>query len=184
MKYFAQRRQSMRKQSFSFDTQLSIGEAGVRLAKMVLRAVYPHIRDLEFEWPEQERGIDLYVYELGFVEVKTDTHSPKNFFLELSSDGKPGAIDRSCADYFCIIFPYARVMYLLPRPELQMWLRDNIQWIDNLYKGWITTVKSHSRGRQWNAIGLVVPIWRLQQDLDIVQIKWNEEDEIIKGVWK
>ena len=174
----------MKKQSFSFDTQLSIGEAGVRLAKMVLRACYPKIIDFSDQPIPQKRGIDLYVDDLGHVEVKTDMHKPKNFFLELSSDGKPGAVDRSCADYFCIIFPYARVMYLLPRPELQMWLRDNIQWIDNLYKGWITTVKSHSGGRQWDAVGLVVPIRRLRQDLDIVQIRWNEEDEIIEGVWE
>jgi len=172
------------KQSFNFDTQLSIGEAGVRLAKMILRACYSKIIDFRDQPIPQKRGIDLYVGGLGHVEVKTDMHKPKNFFLELSSDGKPGAVDRSCADFFCIIFPQARMMYLLPRPELQMWLRDNIQWVDNLYKGWIITVKSHSKGREWDAVGLIVPIWRLQQDLDIVQIKWNEEDEIIKGVWE
>jgi len=174
----------MKKQSFNFDTQLSIGKAGVRLAKMVLRAHYPDIVDLEGDYVAQKRGIDLHIQGLGFVEIKTDTHKAKNFFLELNVGNKPGAIDRSCADYFCIIFPQVRVMYLLPRPELQMWLRDNIQWIDNLYTGWITTVKSHNKGRQWDAIGLIVPIWRLRQDLSIVQIKWNEEDEIIKGVWR
>ena len=174
----------MKKQSFNFNTQLSIGEAGVRLAKMVLRARYSNIWDLEYDKEAQKRGMDLFIRDLGYVEVKTDTHTAKNFFFELSSDGKPGAIDRSCADYFCIIFPQARVMYLLPRPELHMWLRDNIQWIDNLYKGWITTVRSHSKGRQWDAVGLVIPIQRLRQDLDIVQIKWNEEDEIIEGVWE
>lgn len=171
------------KQSFSFDTQLSIGEAGVRLAKMVLRAVYPKIVDLKNDSIAQKRGIDLFITDLGYVEVKTDLHKPKNFFLELSSDGKPGAIDRSCADYFCFIFPYHRIIYLIERPYLQQWLRNNIAWVRRRYKKWIKTVKSHSDWNQWNAVGLVIPIWRLQRELDIMQIRWNEEDEIIEGVW-
>lgn len=174
----------MKEQSFSFDTQLSIGEAGVRLAKMVLRAHYSSIWDLEYDKEAQRRGMDLYIRDLGYVEVKTDTHAAKNFFLELSSDGKPGAIDRSCADYFCFIFPYSKIMYLVERPYLQQWLRNNIAWVRRKYKKWIKTVKSHSDWNQWNAVGLVIPIWRLQRELDIMQIKWNEEDEIIEGVWE
>lgn len=174
----------MKKQSFSFDTQLSIGEAGVRLAKMVLRAVYPKIVDLKNDSIAQKRGIDLYVDDLGYVEVKTDLHKPKNFFLELSSAGAPGAIDRSCADYFCFIFPYSKIIYLVERPYLQQWLRNNIAWVRNRYKKWIKTVKSHSDWNQWDAVGLVIPIWRLQRELDIMQIRWNEEDEIIEGVWE
>ena len=170
----------MRKQSFHFDTQLSIGQAGVRLAKMVLRAVYPKIKDLEKDRDAQKRGIDLYVQNLGYVEVKTDLHEPKNFFLELSSAGAPGAIDRSCADYFCIIFPYSRVIFLIERPYLQKWLRDNMC----RSKKWIKHVKSRSDWNQWEAIGLVVPRRLLERDIDVAQIRWNESDEIIEGVWE
>lgn len=170
--------------SFNFRSQLGLGAMGVQIAKSVLRSRYDHIEDYADDVEMQRRGIDLYVKGLGYLEVKTDTHSPKRFFFELDVEGKPGAVDRCSADYYCIIFPESRVIYLIPRPDLQKWLRDNLQWLETDHKDWFKCTTSNERGRYWRATGVVVPKRLLMKSIKIDVIRWKEEDEVISAVWK
>jgi len=175
----------MKKRSYSFKGQLDIGVLGVQLAKLVLRRYYPQIIDYADRKNMQLRGIDLLIPDLGYLEVKTDTHSARRFFFELSVGTKPGAVDRSCADWFCVIYPQERVIYLIPRPELQMWLRNNMPWIRRDCPDWIKHTNSVSEGRTWRATGVVVPVRRIMTDIRIEVIQWKEDDEQVRDAeWK
>ena len=156
---------------------MTVGALGVQLAKLVLRRYYPHIEDFADDQEMQRRGVDLFVDGLGYLEVKTDTHSSRRFFFELSVSGKPGAVDRSCADWFCIIYPQERVVYLVSRPELQMWLRNNLPWIRRDCPDWIKHVDSYVGNRTWRATGVVIPARRLMTDTRVEVIQWTEEQE-------
>lgn len=171
------------RRSFNFRRQMSVGAMGVQLAKTILRARFTEIVDYEKDLEMQRRGIDLYVEGLGYIEVKTDTHKPEAFFFELNVENRPGAVDRSCADYFCIIFPEYRVMYLIPRPELQQWLRNNIYWIEEEERNWIKKIESDQGRNHWRATGVVVPRTLLMADIEIAIISWNEEEEVINAGW-
>lgn len=164
---------------FGFRAQLAIGEMGVRLAKTVLRYKYPVITDLQDNMEMQKRGVDLYVEGLGYLEVKTDSHSPQRLFLELDVSGKPGAVDRSCADYFCVLFYKHRVMYLVSRSELQQWLREKYAWVQEAHPDWIKVIRSKSNKSTWSARGVVVPRVLLAQEVNLGVIGWEEEDEVL-----
>ena len=168
------------KRTFSFRGQLDVGAMGVTLAKTVLRSRFPNITDLQADMEQQKRGVDLYVEGLGYLEVKTDSHRPRNFFLELSVSGKPGAVDRSTADWFCILFFKHKVLYLIPRSNLQMWLRENYAWILQEHPEWIKRTRSREGKSIWLAEGVIIPRELLIEDMDIGIIEWNEEDEIVE----
>ena len=169
---------------FSFKTQLNVGALGVQIAKSILRPRYTDIVDYADDYEMQQRGVDLYVPGLGYVEVKTDTYAPERFFFELDVEGKPGAVDRSSADYFCIVYPSYRVMYLIPRPALQKWLRDNLAWIEEQHSEWVKHTTSREHGHAWRATGIIVPHHLLMTDLKVEVIAWQEEDERVPASWK
>ena len=168
--------------SFGFRNQLSVGAMGVQLAKSVLRSRYPDIVDYAEDMEQQRRGIDLYVPNLGTVEVKTDSHTPTNFFFELDVEGKPGAVDRSCADYYAVVFPEHRVMYLIPRPDLQKWLRDHMASLQK--RDSIRTIRSRHGRNRWEARGAIVPKRLLIRDINVVVVSWVEEEELLQATWK
>lgn len=171
--------------SYSMQGQLSVGAMGVQIAKTVLRSRYPEIEDLQNNKAEQKRGIDLYVQGLGYLEVKTDSHSPRNLFLELEVSGKPGAVDRSAADYFCVLFYRWRVVYLIPRPELQKWMRENYAWILEEHPGWVKIIRSRAGRSRWSAKGIALPRRVLMEDILVKVIEWTEEEEALVGAtWK
>ena len=161
--------------------QLAVGRMGVHLATTILQKRYPIIEDLQSSKSMQKRGVDLFVEGLGYLEVKTDTHSPERVFLELDVGGKPGAVDRSCADYFCVLFPGYRVLYLMARAELQQWLREKYAWIAGTHPDWVKTVHSKSQQSTWSARGVVVPRVLLAQGVNLGVIEWEEGDENLEG---
>ncbi len=91
--------------SYDFSRQMEIGREGVEQVRELLLDRYEWVNNYEKAAEMQRRGIDLEVCDLGYVEVKTDLHTTKNFFFELSVDGGPGGLDKSAADYFVFLFP-------------------------------------------------------------------------------
>ena len=164
----------MSKPAYSFRRQLKVGRRGVKLAKDILSEQYETVMDLDEDMAAQRRGIDVFVPSLGYLEIKCETYAPKNVFLEIEVAGKPGAIDRSCADYLAYIYPDYGLMLLLPRPELQKWLRENWSWILRERRKWVKKVRSAHKGRKWQATGIAIPINVLLKDLEIVLIEWED----------
>ena len=164
---------------FGFKKQLHIGELGVATVKTVLKDRGYVVKDLQNDKPMQKRGVDLYVEGLGYLEVKTDSYTPTNFFFELDCNGKPGAVDRSCADCFCVYFFRHRVMYLLPRAALQKWLRENYHRIVTEQPNRLKRIGSENNGEVWYAHGLVVPKDEVINSIGAEVVSWEEEDEHI-----
>lgn len=154
----------MSKKTFDMQSQLRIGELGVSVVKEMLRDV-GRIKDFRDNARVQKRGIDLYVEHIGYIEVKTDSHSPKNVFLELEVAGKPGGIDRSCADYIVFLYYRYNVAYVFRRDELQMWLRNNYHTLVAEHPEMYKEILSSSGNNTWSAHGLIVPLKMLTETL-------------------
>jgi hypothetical protein len=167
---------------YGMTEQLAIGAMGVNVAKCVLRSKYPDIVDYDTDKDMQKRGVDLLVKGLGLVEVKTDSHQPEAFFLELDVGGKPGGIDRCSADYICVLFYKHRLMYLLPRPNVQQWLREHYAWVLTEHPDWVKTTQSSHNNSTWSARGIRVPVGLLQECMDVAVITWPESGEVMAGV--
>lgn len=161
--------------TFGMQEMLKLGEEGVEIVKRVLGVKYPNIIDLQDDHEMQKRGIDLYIGGLGYVEVKSDSHRTDNLFLELDVGGKPGAIDRSCSDVFCILFFKHATLYLIPRAELQQWLREWYVWNLDNEPGRLKVVHSSAGPASWQARGLVIPTCVLEEAIPgIVKMEWKE----------
>jgi hypothetical protein len=131
----------------------------------------------------QQRGIDIVSDTLGYVEIKTDSHTPDRVFFELSSNGQPGAVDRSVADSFCIIFYKHNTMLIISRSYLQQFLRENMaHWLDRWPK-WFITTHSNRGGNEWCSTGVLVPTSVLTEKLGnkVTQLTWQEEEEVFNG---
>jgi len=160
-------------------SSLAMGQMGEILAKSVFRAKYPDrtIKDYRNDLAMQHRGIDLYIDDLGFVEVKTDSHKPENIFIELSSKDGPGAIDRSAADWIAVLYFRHQVMYLIPRSWLQFWIRTNLANIDDKRK---RTLTSTIEDKKWTSKGVFVRLRRLQKDIPGIRVlTWDDSDEVM-----
>ena len=164
----------MNPKNFSFQGQLAVGAAGVEVAKQVLQDNgHGRITDMQGNKAMQKRGVDLLVSGLGYVEVKTDTHPSKNMYFELDVEGKPGAVDRCTADWWCVVFIQCCTMYLIPMPELSHWLREMYRAAK---KKDIHTVGSQAGYAKWTARGMVVPTKELMRALGnkVRVFKWKE----------
>ncbi|MDD5218994.1 MAG: hypothetical protein PHV11_00300 [Candidatus Bipolaricaulis sp.] len=174
------------RKSWEFDRQLERGEAGVMIAKMVLRGRYPLVTDYNKDMAMQRRGIDLFAEGLGYIEIKTDYHDDSpNFFLETSVGNRPGAVDTSGAEYFCFIYPNRRQMYLLPRPHIVKWLREH--WEEYVQRDKIIPIKSHQGSDTWSANGIVVSREKLIRYVrkaggKVVRIHWKESEEVLSNL--
>lgn len=165
---------------FDFGMSLSFGEMGVNLVKSILRSKYKNIIDYNNDQAMQKRGIDIWVETLGFVEIKCDSHSSERFFFELSVAGKPGAVDRCSADYYAMLYYKERRLFLIKRPELQMWLRNHWHWVKHEHPDWVKTIYSSSKGQKWAATGITVPKDIIDKDINIAVLTWGEADEVIE----
>lgn len=135
------------------------GKAGEALLIQALQHLYREVVDVS-EHPEwQKRDIDLLV-DGTMVEVKTDTHVPKNLFFELTIDGKPGCVFQSRAQYWAVVFPKYHQAVLVNLPYLQWWL------LHHQHQYPLKRIRSHApkgKGlRYWDAFGVAIPISDLE----------------------
>jgi len=171
-----------KQKAHNFRTSLAKGASGVMLAKMVLRSKFPVIEDFDKDMRMQKRGIDLYVENLGYLEVKTDFHDTANFFVEVSVGVKPGTLDRSCADYLCCIFPTQRIMYILPRAYVVKYLRDKWAWLKRKKK--VREITSYQGRNTWTAKGVIIDKQQLIRAIrrmkgKVLEITWEESEEVL-----
>jgi hypothetical protein len=158
---------------------------GVAIAKSIIRSRYPVIKDFNDDQEMQRRGIDLWVEGLGYVEIKSDSHPSDKIFLELSVTGKPGAVDRCCADYYVVLFYKEHLMLMFKRAELQQWLREHWFYIRTKQPTWVKTINSTQNGKFWSAVGVTVPRTELEKDLNVITLTWQDSDEACHGIeWR
>lgn len=170
--------------SFEFDEQMEVGREGVALATSLFEKKYGAPYNYEAIAFMQHRGVDLYVSKLGYVEVKTDLHTTKNFFFELSVDGGPGGLDKSAADYFAFLFPNEGKMFLIKRPDLMHWLRDWSAWSRHQESWSQKIVESHQGENTWTAIGLVVPWVDVLAVIDAITVTFADLSDGSAALWE
>lgn len=169
--------------SYNFRTQMGVGKMGVDLAVDILRDRYDDVENYEHHMDFQARGIDIFVGGLGFVEVKTDLHTTKNFYFELSMNDGPGGLDKSAADYFAFVFPNERKMFLIKRPELQHWLRNWKGWYKRHTPDSLKFIHSNQGDNVWITMGLIVP-WRDMSDMISVIATWADLVDGTAVLWE
>ena len=107
----------------------------------------------------QDMDIDLFVdLENGreiAIEVKTDKrYDTGNFFLEIISNdyyGTAGCITKTKSDYVFYYYPDPGIVFVLPTPALQQWIRDK----QHLYVPKKTRLPGNFD--KYHSIGLCVP---------------------------
>jgi len=160
--------------SFSFSKQLSMGREGELKAIEVLSARYGKVTDLTKDAECQHNGIDLYVEDLGYCEIKSDSHEDINLFLEVDCDGRPGALFSSCAEWYVFLYSACNCLYLIKRAALAHWVFWNWYDIEEYHKNWIKTITSKQGNNTWEAIGVIVPIDLISQDIKVERWKLGE----------
>lgn len=147
--------------NFDWDETIKRGELGEQLLIQHLRAQGHAVEDVSADWVWRKRDIDLLV-DGQMVEVKTDSHDPKNLFLELTISGKPGCVFISRAQAWVVVYPKAAVAYWVELPYLQWWLLSH----QGDYRPIV--VKSHrsyaDRTVNWQVVGIAVPVADLIRD--------------------
>ena len=112
----------------------------------------------------QENDIDVVVQkdkEVFTIDVKTDTHPAKNFFIEIiSNDNKntPGCIFTTRADYWFYYFRDSSLVYIF-RPE------DVRNQLDEWDYPAIMTKTTGSSGTLYHSVGALIPV----EDVPVVQ---------------
>ncbi len=170
--------------SFEFNEQMKVGREGVEQVRELLLDRYEWVNNYEKAAEMQRRGIDLEVCDLGYVEVKTDLHTTKNFFFELSVDGGPGGLDKSAADYFVFLFPNEGKMFLIKRPDLMYWLRDRMFYYLECVPGSFKTVESNQGDRTWEVRGLVVSWTEIVGVLDVITVTFADLSDGSAALWE
>lgn len=162
----------------SFKEHLNTGVLGVHIVKDILATRYDDILDFEGEMEMQRRGVDLWVPDIGLIEVKADSHKPENFYFELTSHGNPGAIDRSQSDRFCVLFYKHHLLYFIPTPHLTQWLRENYHEFgehNSCFR--LHTTTSYAGPNEWQATGVIVPIEFIMNEVPgTIEIAYDLED--------
>jgi hypothetical protein len=157
--------------TFEWDETSALGLQGVELVKTVLGERYPLVSDLAEDMQLQAQGVDLQLEKLGYVEVKTDTHEPKTLFIEVGPPGgTPGAIDKCISTTIIYVFPLSRTLFIIPRPQLTKWLRDNWGWLSPRN---IRTVWTSRGGQRWSVVGVIVPVDKLLADTSTERVTWE-----------
>jgi len=94
-----------------------------------------------------------------FIELKSDAHITKNFFIELTSNTNKGTIGgpyqayRHGSDYYMFWFTELenQPLFSFKTEDLLLWLKDNKD------KYWKTKVKNKHDYGQYSSEGIVVP---------------------------
>lgn len=137
--------------TFDFGKQIRVGDDGVRAVARYLHGMGYHIEDVTADKVWQKRDVDLIVGNT-LLEVKTDTHTTGNIFLELEYlDGRPGCLFQSRAEMWAYWNVEEGTLLLLFLPRLQLWVTNN------RHKFETKRVRSKRGTRKWGIVGIAVP---------------------------
>lgn len=121
--------------------------------------------------PGQRRG-DLYVSDMGYVEVKGDFSGHNSLFLETEVSGKPGWVFASRADWLAYYLHHSGEIYLIRMADLLRFLTEHYVILRQRTR---TTLSR--RGRQtWTSRGIPVSLDELDGTVSNVLKKEDEDD--------
>lgn len=145
------------KRVYGWQQQVDVGAQGVAAVSDFLRSHGYVVEDVSADRDWQTMDVDLRVrgkrqQRWRTVEVKHDTYTSGNLFLELSSSsGKPGCVYKSRAQWWAYWLSGLGVLLLIDLPALQLWLLE----YGHVYER--KTVISRRGRSTWSIEGLAIP---------------------------
>lgn len=149
------------KRVYGWTQQVEIGARGVSAVTSHLRSKGYTVEDVSEDRDYQTQDIDLRIrgkrqQRWRTVEVKTDTYTNGNLFLELiSSSGKPGCVFKSRAQYWMYWLSGLGVLLCIDLPALQMWLMEHGSEYER------RVVVSRRGKSTWSIEGIALPWYEL-----------------------
>lgn len=143
--------------TYGWKSQLAVGARGVERVATYLREHGFQVQDVTADKDWRHRDVDLLVrgkrkQRWKAVEVKTDSYTTGNIFLELvASSGRPGCVFVSRADVWCYWLSALGILLLIELPALQYWLMCHA----DEYRQ--TQVNSSRGNGRWSIRGIAVP---------------------------
>ena len=134
---------------YDFGGQFEIGKQGVEILKGLTAGCIDYLNDMD----KQKRGIDLFIPGVGYVEVKTDTTEYENVFLEVDTEGRPGGIFNSRADWLYMVFIKQGVVFSVSLPRVQHWLAQHYGLLNSTCRRTIVSRRGKAR---WTVGGFIV----------------------------
>lgn len=110
----------------NFEDSLKVGESGEKLFLDAFGEEWGLV-DVRKNPEYQERDID-FLAKGKTIELKTDTYTNGNMFLETISAKEiesKGYVYKSQADYLCYLFVNFKVMFIFDLPRLREWVKSN-----------------------------------------------------------
>jgi len=139
---------------YSLKAMMAVGAAGAARVKLLLARKFGTLIDYEGNRKKQREGVDLHISPWGDVEIKTDTHTGANFFLEYECSGKPSGVMTSKANWYAYYFVKQGRIYMIPLNDLQKYLKANWKWLTARFT---KVVESKAGKARWSAKGLAIP---------------------------
>lgn len=167
---------------YGWHAQLAVGAGGMATVVAFLRRNGYVVEDVSAVRDYQHQDIDLRVRgakrkRWSTVEVKTDTRTTGNVFLELvTAKGKPGCVFTSRAQVWLYYQPGYSQLLIIELPKLQLWLMEHGNEFARKQVGSI-------RGKgSWGIEGIAVPIERLMTDGLAIRWQIEGENDEISGI--
>lgn len=160
--------------SDKFYADLSQGELGERViaSYFLIRGKFNKI---EFRGAGKEYDLKCHNGDVATTfEIKTDryefTHGKEtgNLFIETSCNKKPSGINASKADYYVYYYPDREEFYLMPLPELRLFLLNNKIHIQELC-GDGERVEGYLLNR--DVCKKAFKVYELKKDIDIWKVQ-------------
>lgn len=143
---------------YSFAKQAAVGRRGEEVVIAWLRERGYEVEDVSASPLWRQRDVDVIV-GARMAEIKTDTHSPDNLFVELTDDDKPGYLYKSRADDLLYYFPHAGKLFWLPVASLAWWVHEHANDLRRIE----VRSRRHRGGSPWVSVGIAVPVQSLRE---------------------
>lgn len=160
--------------SEKFISQLSQGELGERVIASFFLS-QGKFNKVEFKGAGTEYDLKCYSDDKSTTfEIKTDRYEffkkkqTGNMFLEISCNQKPSGINSSKADFYIYYFPDREEFYLMPLPELRLFLVNQQIHIEQLcgdgnkFEGYLLNREVCKKHFKVYKIKKDIDIWKVQ----------------------
>lgn len=157
----------LKEKSYSMDETSKIGYEGMEIVRHFIENHPSHVNFLNVEEDKfyQTKDIDFFwtyckegQYFQSSCELKTDTYTTKNFFLETHSNielGKPGCFMYTEAQFFFYYFINKEELYVMHTETVRNWFLQNMHRFTEKF---LNTKSNDGSKRYYRSAGRLVPI--------------------------
>jgi hypothetical protein len=155
--------------SYTWAQSSGIGAIACDMGIAYFQAHGFNVADLQAERFWQRLDVDLSVEDFGLVEVKGDTYTTGNVFLEVEANaeaGRKGWALYTQADYVLYIYLNTGKALLLPTAALQEWIPRRATDFPRK----VSYTHKNASGFAYHSVGHTVPLDVLVRELEGAQL--------------